>query len=99
MAAEPQRLIDVTTEQLRELLSEVAEGVPYYTQKTSPLGKEKHLLLLKQGRIPGWQVGRTFYARKSDVHAYIEAHPVVRPADDHGPDADEADTIIRRMGL
>ena len=76
--------MDDHTREAREafetLLSALAKCVesPYYTQHTSPLGKGTHLAAIREERIKGWKVGRLVYARKDDVHAYIEAHPVRR---------------------
>lgn len=65
---------------LDALLDSVQPGkgadVPYYTQHDSPLGKRAHLDAVKRGRLKGWKVGRLVYARRDDVHQFIEEHPV-----------------------
>lgn len=68
-------IVVLKVSELRKVLSEVKaeESTPYYTQDTSPLGRDRHCELLKAGVIKGWKHGRTWFARREDVHAWIES--------------------------
>lgn len=68
--------------ELLESPASSSEPSPYYTQHDSPLGRTRHLELIRSGAIPGYRTGRLVFAKRVDVHAYIESHPVrpVSPA-------------------
>lgn len=63
-----------------------AAALPYYTQDNSPLGRERHCELLRAGTIKGWRKGRTWFARKEDVHAWIETPEVTVAQAESGDD-------------
>jgi len=70
-------VIVLTREQVTEIAVTAARAArelenPYYTQDCSPLGKARHVELLRAGVIKGWKRGRTWFARREDVHAWIE---------------------------
>ena len=72
------QVLVLTPEQVNEIACAAARAVrdeehPYYTQETSPLGKARHCELIRGHAIPGWKRGRTWFARKADVHKWIEA--------------------------
>lgn len=59
---------------LLELLGErESEPSPYYTQDDSPLGRRRHLELIRSGVIKGWEDGRKKFARREDVKAFVAA--------------------------
>jgi hypothetical protein len=67
-------LADVLAPLLRELLDEdggSADG--YYSQLDSPLGRRRHLRLVRQGALPGARVGRRIFIRRTVVHEYIDS--------------------------
>lgn len=76
-------LLIVRKSDLRELLAEAASS-PYYTQDNSPLGRERHCDLVRSGVIRGWKHGRTWFARRVDVDAWIETPEEQKPQT--GPD-------------
>jgi hypothetical protein len=53
--------------------SAASESSPYYTQDDSPLGRRAHCAAVKSGAIKGWKLKRKVFAKREDVHAYIEA--------------------------
>lgn len=80
MSAKHLQLEELAT-RILELVRDAAdeppvEPSPYYWQDNSPLGHDKHLRLIREGKLEGFKDGRRVFARKADVHAYIEAHPV-----------------------
>jgi excisionase family DNA binding protein len=46
----------------------------FYSQYDSPLGRTRHLELVRRGTLPGNKVGRRVLVRRDRVDAYIEAH-------------------------
>jgi hypothetical protein len=56
------------------------EPSPYYWQGDSPLGRERHLRLVRCGELEGFEIGRRVFVRRDEVHTYIEKHPAkLRP--------------------
>jgi excisionase family DNA binding protein len=49
----------------------------YYSQHDSPLGRTRHLELVRRGTLPGNKVGRRVLVRRDRVDAYIEAHAAI----------------------
>lgn len=57
-----------------ELIQSEPEAEPrYYTQDDSPLGRRRHLELIRSGAIKGWEDGRKKFARREDVEAFVAA--------------------------
>lgn len=52
----------------------------YYTQKNSPLGRRKHMNLVRRGVLPGHKVGKTVFILRANVHAYIQCHSSLNQA-------------------
>ena len=48
----------------------------YYNQQTSPLRKRGHINAIKSGNIRGFRHGNTYFAKRTEVDAYIESKPV-----------------------
>jgi len=79
----------------------------YYSQITSPLGREQHLRAAGQGRFPAWKVGKLILARSEEVHAFIEStehkyrHRSREPLQQCPPDtpADVARRTLAKAGL
>jgi hypothetical protein len=55
-------------------------GVPdpsdWIDQYASPLGKRRHLELVRAGLLKGRKDGKTVYVRRGEIDAYLEAHAV-----------------------
>jgi hypothetical protein len=48
------------------------DDVSYFSQYDSPLGRKRHLELVRTGALAGSKVGRLVLVRKEHVRAYIE---------------------------
>lgn len=57
-----------------ELSTSTLTQPEYYSQKDSPLGRRKHMGLVRQGVLRGRKVGKSVFVLRNDVHAYIQAH-------------------------
>lgn len=51
-----------------------AEWVDQYI---SPLGKRRHLRLVRDGKLKGYKIEGHVYVRRVEINDYIEKHPVV----------------------
>lgn len=71
------RLIaDLVTSALRP-----ANDVAFYTQHDAPLKRRVYLAAARRGAFASFCVGRTVFARRVDVHAFIErCARVIEPA-------------------
>lgn len=49
-------------------------GTEWVDQNESPLGKRRHLELVRRGRLPGVRLGKRILVRRSDLEAYLAAH-------------------------
>jgi hypothetical protein len=67
-------LVTLTVADLRDIVRGVVATTPprYYSQNDSPLGKRRHLDLVKRGELTGYIEGRRILVLSEDVHAYIE---------------------------
>lgn len=70
----------------------IASGVAaneWVDQKTSPLGRDRHLRLVREGKLPARKVGRRVLVKKADLDAYFDREGVVR-----GPKRTEAEEVV-----
>lgn len=67
---------------LRQLLNNPAEEPEFYDQKSSPLGRRKHLDLVRRGVLQGHKVGKRVLVCRDDVRAFIRQHGETSNADD-----------------
>ena len=64
-------------------------------QKTSPLGREKHLRLAREGKLPSRKEGRQVLVHRDDINAYIKSYPERgKRVEDEDVD-DIVDTIVK----
>jgi excisionase family DNA binding protein len=52
--------------------SAIEAGPAYYDQGNSPLGRRRHLDLVRRGLLLGHKVGRKVLVRRDAVDAYVE---------------------------
>lgn len=66
-------------------------------QKSSPLGRERHCRLVREGILPGSKDGRNILVKRSDIDAYLAKTRVVKV---NVEDADEraAARILSDLG-
>lgn len=63
-------------------------------QKSSPLGRKKHLRLAREGKFPSRKEGRQVLVLRSDLNAYIEREGLARGTCNEDEDvSDILDTI------
>ncbi len=66
---------------LREQLKNTVEHqAGFYSQRNSPLGRRKHLAMVRRGALPGHRVGRDVLVRRELVDAFIETREAGRRA-------------------
>jgi len=49
-----------------------SDDVSYFSQYDSPLGRKRHLELVRTGALAGSKVGRLVLVRRAHVRAYVE---------------------------
>jgi hypothetical protein len=61
---------------LRQTLGSSDSGEPeYYHQNNSPLGRRRHLSLVRQGVLRGRKVGKRVLVARRDMATFLEEHP------------------------
>jgi hypothetical protein len=69
-------LAHALTPYLRPLLASNDASEPeYYHQNNSPLGRRRHLALVRRGVLKGRKVGRRVLVSRDDLRAFLEEHP------------------------
>lgn len=71
-----------------------SNGTEWVDQNTSPLGKRRHLALVRSGTLLGTKEGRKVLVRRSDIDAYLVQHPSVRTVK-----GETADDVLTEFGL
>ena len=72
---------------LREQFKDSDQQTGFYSQRNSPLGRRKHLDLVRRGALPGHRVGRDVLVRRELVDTFIEAREAGKRAEPIGQDA------------
>ena len=73
------KLVVIESEELDARIQsavERAQPSPYYRQDTAPMRRARFIALIKAQSIPGFKDGRDYFAKREDVHRYLEANPV-----------------------
>ena len=69
-------LAQALTPYLRQTLASADANEPeYYNQNNSPLGKRRHLELVRCGTLSGRKVGKSVLVARSDMRSFLEEHP------------------------
>lgn len=90
------RLADDIDELVEAKLAKSAAGGEWVDQKTSPLGRKKHLRLARQGKFPSKKEGRQVLVRRDDLNAYLERHGIARGTRNEDDDVEDIlDTITK----
>ena len=71
----------------------------WVSQKESPLGRAKHLALVRGGALQGYKVGRQVFVKRDEIHAYIQKHRLARKMAPSTPERDEIDRELQRLGF
>jgi excisionase family DNA binding protein len=75
----------------------IARGVAaneWVDQKSSPLGKNRHLALARTGKIPSKKVGQLVLIRRDDLNAYLEREGISRS---RPTDEDDVLDVVERI--
>jgi hypothetical protein len=73
-------------------------GEDWIDQTRSPLGRELHCALVRDGILPGCKVHRRVLVRRRDLDGYIESHPVTPRAANDVTTSSEARALARVGG-
>jgi hypothetical protein len=75
------------------------EGDGFYTARTSPLARRTFLASARAGLFPSFRVGRRIYARRTDVHDFIESRRRPLAAPDVMGESDEIGALLDAAGI
>lgn len=73
-----------------------SHGSEWVDQSTSPLGRDRHLRLVRSGALPGKKDGRRVLVRRAHIDAYLEKKTVIR-VDEQADEDREAARILATM--
>lgn len=81
--------------ELADALEGAATASEWLDQKQSPLGRRRHLELVRAGVLRGRKEGRKVLVRRADIERYLEGLPLNQKT----TDGDEPEDVLREMGL
>ena len=73
-----------------------AKGAEWLDQAASPLGRRRHLELVRTGVLPGKKEGRRVLVRRADLEAYLAVAPKSPPVEAQ-PEEQTLDDVVRRI--
>lgn len=76
------------------LAANAAAGDAWVDQGRSPLGRRRHLRLVREGAIPAVKEGRRVLVRRADLDAYLARAARPLPRTPRGDDARELETEV-----
>jgi hypothetical protein len=83
-----------------ESLKRLRASEDWVSQKDSPLGRARHLRLVRTGELPGCKVDKLVLVRRWHIDAYIQKHHVTPTgAKELEDEAAEVDALVRGEGL
>ena len=90
-------LAEALTPYLRRCLASTNKNEPeYYHQDNSPLGRRRHLALVRRGILRGRKVGKRVLVSRRDMSAFLEEHPRAALDPARAPDPLEDWGLMRR---
>lgn len=91
-------LLDALAERIAARLSRQPSPVAYFTSDDNPLGSKRAFLdAAARGAFPSFKAGRRVFAKREDVHAWIESRERKRTEDHTHELTDEA--LLARAGV
>lgn len=82
------QIADAIDELVEARLAKGAAAAEWIDQNTSPLGKHRHLDLVRRGILKGVKQGKRVLVRRLDIDAYMEDNEIApKPAADDDVDA------------
>ena len=89
-------LADALAPYLRDALSQEPEPTEYFDQNDSPLGRRRHLELVRKGVLQGRKVGKRVLVSRRAMRQFLEQHPVVAQRETAASDRLEDWGLARR---
>ena len=90
------RLLVEAIDQLVEArLAKGAAASDWVDQDASPLGRDRHLRLVRRGVLPATKDGNRRLVRRVDLDAYLEAHPI--RTDVPAGEEDDVQAMVKRI--
>ncbi len=91
------RIGDVVVEAIKEMLDVDAGKTEWIDQAHSPLGRRRHLELVRTGVLRASRDGRKVLVRRVDIDAYLAKHQVIR-VDENADEEREVAKVLSTMG-
>lgn len=79
--------------------SQFAQQSEWIDQHRSPLGKRRHLRLVRDGKLPAKKDGRLVLVRAVDIDAYLAQRPAIPVSVEVDDDEAELEGMAARLGL
>ncbi len=86
-------IADAVSEMVAGFVAQAAAGAEWVDQETSPLGRRRHLQLVRSGALPCVHERRRRLVRRSDINRYLEEHGRAAASDED----DEAAAMTARI--
>jgi excisionase family DNA binding protein len=80
-------LVEAVGEMVDAQIAKGVSGTEWIDQATSPLGRRRHLRLVRQGVLRGVREGRRVLVRRKDIDAYLATKTVTPAEGGDGVDA------------
>lgn len=90
-------LFDAITEMISAHVERQTTGAEWVDQSVSPLGRERHMRLVRTGTLPGKKDGKRILVRRADIEKYLEKKTVIR-VDEKADEDREAARILAALG-
>lgn len=78
-------------------VSKGAASTEWVDQNDSPLGRRRHLDLVRTGVLPGKKDGRRVLVRRADLDAYLAVKPKAPPVGAAPEEEQTLDDVVRRI--
>jgi excisionase family DNA binding protein len=86
-------IADAIDELVEARIAKGAARAELVDQNASPLGRRRHLELVRAGKLPAVRDGRRVLVRRADIDTYLEEHVVSPPPVTEG----EVDGMVERI--
>lgn len=86
-------IADAIDELVEARISKGAARAELVDQSTSPLGRRRHLELVREGKLPAMREGRRVLVRRADIDAYLNERQIAPPPSTD----DDVDGMVERI--
>ncbi len=87
-------IADAVSEMVAGFVAQAAAGAEWVDQSTSPLGRRRHLQLVRDGVLPSVHDKRRRLVRRADINRYLDGRGREVAVDE---DADETEAMTARI--